>query len=394
MILGEQLCGFIVAIRQDVPWAYMIPIEPLLEDIKRKFGTSDVRLPKRGEIESLAASSKISETVTAIEEDDQILGSDDRRVSQPIATLENLPIEGTLPKIPLEIGNHPSNGQGNEIIHEKSSILEITPEVSMATQVALRPEFPDNMIEVTTSTSDPWVSASTTAAHRPLATIEQLRQTLPSAIYVPNPVPVQDLERVTWPSVREPQRTRLQKTFHASYKLWRGIETSLLRIEYRRALRRRRGLRAWFHLASILSLPRYPRLGGGGEGIQSALAQDLMIASYYVRLPVVAFWNVVLNFLYFVICFPCRFWIVYRHRDVLEDEVTLTRQRQESIEMLGRLPMEYNDVELIDQHRIGATLTQLRGVGWETVRRDRPDDPEHARYAVVLNHWLAHAHPC
>jgi hypothetical protein len=379
VILGEQLCGFIVAIRQDVPWAYMIPIEPILEDIKRKFGTTDVRLPERSEIESLAASSKISETLTAIEVDDQILGSDDRRVSQSAATSDNLPTEGTLPKIPLEIGNHPSNRQGNEIIHEKSSVLEITPEVSMATQVALRPESSGNMIEVTTSTSGPWVSASTTVAHRPLAPIEQLLRTSPPTIIAPSPAPMRDLERGAGASVREPQPTRLQKTFHASYKLWRGIETSLLRIEYRRALRRRRGLRAWFDLASILRLPRYPRLGSGGEGIQSALAQDLVIAWYYVRLLVVAFWNVVLNFLYFITCFPCRFWIVYRHRDVLEDEETLTRQRQESIEMLGRLPMEYNDVGLIDQHRISATLTQLRGVGWETMRRDRPGDPERAR---------------
>jgi hypothetical protein len=361
VILGEQLCGFIVAIRQDVPWAYMIPIEPILEDIKQKFGTTDVRLPKRGEIESLAVSSKVSETLMAIEEDDRILGSDNRRVSQPAATSENLPIEGTFPKIPLKIGNHPSNGQGNEIIHEKSSVLEITPEVSMATQVALRPESSHNMIEVTTSTSGPWVSASTTVAHRPLAPIEQLRRTSPPTIIAPSPVPMQDMERGAGSSVREPQPTRLQKTFHASYKTWRGIERSLLHIEYRRALRRRRGLRAWFHLSSMLRLPRYPHLGGGGGGIQSALVQDLVIAWYYVRLLVVAFWDVVLNFLYFVTCFPCRFWILYRHRDVLEDEETLTRQRQQSIEMLGRLPMEYGDVELIDQHRIGATLTQLRG---------------------------------
>jgi len=31
--------------RQDVPWAYMVPIAPILEDIKRELETDDVRLP-------------------------------------------------------------------------------------------------------------------------------------------------------------------------------------------------------------------------------------------------------------------------------------------------------------------------------------------------------------
>jgi hypothetical protein len=43
-----------VAIRQDVPWAYMAPIEPILNDIKAKLGTQDVHLPTSGEIERLA----------------------------------------------------------------------------------------------------------------------------------------------------------------------------------------------------------------------------------------------------------------------------------------------------------------------------------------------------
>jgi hypothetical protein len=43
-----------VAIREDIPWAYMAPIGPILEDIKSKLGTTDVRLPRRGEIETLS----------------------------------------------------------------------------------------------------------------------------------------------------------------------------------------------------------------------------------------------------------------------------------------------------------------------------------------------------
>lgn len=52
MILGDRLCGFIAATRQDVPWAYMVPIGPILENIKQTLGTADIRLPRQGEIES------------------------------------------------------------------------------------------------------------------------------------------------------------------------------------------------------------------------------------------------------------------------------------------------------------------------------------------------------
>ena len=54
MVFEGQLCGLIVAVREDIPWAYMAPIEPILEDIKSKLGTTDVRLPGRGEVESLS----------------------------------------------------------------------------------------------------------------------------------------------------------------------------------------------------------------------------------------------------------------------------------------------------------------------------------------------------
>ncbi|KAL8626214.1 hypothetical protein Q9189_008101, partial [Teloschistes chrysophthalmus] len=54
VVLEEKLCGYVVAIRQDLPWAYMVAIEPVIKDIKRTLKTSDVRLPTAGEIESAA----------------------------------------------------------------------------------------------------------------------------------------------------------------------------------------------------------------------------------------------------------------------------------------------------------------------------------------------------
>ena len=49
--LENQLCGHIVAIRQDVPWAYMTAIEPILKDIRRELATDDVRLPQAIDLE-------------------------------------------------------------------------------------------------------------------------------------------------------------------------------------------------------------------------------------------------------------------------------------------------------------------------------------------------------
>ncbi|KAF7508514.1 hypothetical protein GJ744_009227 [Endocarpon pusillum] len=52
VLLGDRVCGFIVAVREDLPWAYMIPMAAALDDIKRKLGTNDVCIPKAHEIES------------------------------------------------------------------------------------------------------------------------------------------------------------------------------------------------------------------------------------------------------------------------------------------------------------------------------------------------------
>jgi hypothetical protein len=55
VILDGQLCGFIVAVQIDIPWAYMIPIGPVREDIARVFHirVEDVRLPTASEISDL-----------------------------------------------------------------------------------------------------------------------------------------------------------------------------------------------------------------------------------------------------------------------------------------------------------------------------------------------------
>lgn len=53
-----MLCGYIVAIRLHTPWAYMVAIEAIFEDIRRKLQADVVRLPKADELNSLNLSSK------------------------------------------------------------------------------------------------------------------------------------------------------------------------------------------------------------------------------------------------------------------------------------------------------------------------------------------------
>ncbi|KAL8928296.1 MAG: hypothetical protein Q9172_000980 [Xanthocarpia lactea] len=43
--LGNKLCGHIIAVRQDVPWAYMMAIRPIFDDIRSRLSIDDVWLP-------------------------------------------------------------------------------------------------------------------------------------------------------------------------------------------------------------------------------------------------------------------------------------------------------------------------------------------------------------
>ncbi|ERF73920.1 hypothetical protein EPUS_05343 [Endocarpon pusillum Z07020] len=44
VVAGNRLCGHIIAVRENVPWAYMMPIGPIFEDIKRATGAREVGL--------------------------------------------------------------------------------------------------------------------------------------------------------------------------------------------------------------------------------------------------------------------------------------------------------------------------------------------------------------
>jgi hypothetical protein len=50
------VCGVLIAARQDRPWAYMLPIGPVLDDIRAALGTTDVRIPLIEELIDLSGS--------------------------------------------------------------------------------------------------------------------------------------------------------------------------------------------------------------------------------------------------------------------------------------------------------------------------------------------------
>lgn len=175
VILGEQLCGFIVAVRQDVPWAYMMAIEPVLDDIKRKLGTPDVRLPRRGEIESLAAVSEVPESIDVAKEAFKTPVNSRTQASKPAADLWNV-LSGRSVAISKasdasgilsEKQSHSSSQQQDEILDEKTSPVENMPENSMLTQAASTPQASSITNEVNKPTSGYARPASSPVFHNP-----------------------------------------------------------------------------------------------------------------------------------------------------------------------------------------------------------------------------------
>jgi hypothetical protein len=330
----------------------MTPIKPILEDIKRKFGTPDVRLPGRGEIESLAVQSRVSKTLAVEEQDGQASDSLDRQISEPTSaskTLFTFPTD--LPTwvnrlgIPSETDIGSSKQQEEEIINEKSTMLEKAPETSMAVPPTSRPEFPGNVNKAERSTARhprrasspirPEMFAPTVRDYLPFSSERPMHSgPVHSAISTASTL-VPTLQdpgyyfKRTKPSSSVPQ-SLFQKTYTMPFTLWRRAETFLLRSEYRRRRPRRHSRRRRLRLVPFLYMPDYP-------DCYRYRYRALLLPWYYFRLPFYAVAIALLNILYFIVCSPILLWVIHRHRDVLEDEETLVRQRQESIEMLGPL---------------------------------------------------------
>lgn len=54
VVADNMLCGHIISARQDVPFAYMVPVDAIFNDIEKRRNTDDVRLPIPCEIAALS----------------------------------------------------------------------------------------------------------------------------------------------------------------------------------------------------------------------------------------------------------------------------------------------------------------------------------------------------
>ncbi|KAL8715346.1 MAG: hypothetical protein Q9225_006385 [Loekoesia sp. 1 TL-2023] len=140
VILEDRLCGYIIAVRQDIPWAYMVAIEPVLEEIRRKLDTDDVRLPTAGDIESLAIASEVSVTELPDEEQEEIpaLSPEVNQLSMPSegskrlrefdlaelpSTIEKCP-PAELPDGPIAQRSYLLHQREDEFLNDKFSIQD------------------------------------------------------------------------------------------------------------------------------------------------------------------------------------------------------------------------------------------------------------------------------
>lgn len=52
--VGDCVRGFVVAVRQDLPWDYVTPMQDALHDVKRTLRTEQIRIPTPNEVEQVS----------------------------------------------------------------------------------------------------------------------------------------------------------------------------------------------------------------------------------------------------------------------------------------------------------------------------------------------------
>ena len=58
VVAGDKLCGHIIAVRENVPWAYMLPVGGIFEDIMRMTGAKEVGLVLPASVQQKPSGSK------------------------------------------------------------------------------------------------------------------------------------------------------------------------------------------------------------------------------------------------------------------------------------------------------------------------------------------------
>ena len=386
----------------------MVAIEPILENIKRKLKTDDVRLPTATEIErqtvsfkatngevsneldeeTRAPTSEVNQTKTSgkspqkpckVQEwstqrnTPELPSTEDRHLLGEPRTEDGYYYPFELPEHLVDM-SHLLDQQEDKSLNEKSPVQDGAPQTPI-----VQPSLPHGTVSHKDKESrglaiGQAAPVALTSIHNsyvpsisnPLVRFESQsvgisNTTVDLEVYEPgSSMPRTQQWKVARAITKIPIALLLSKTISLPYKTWHFLETVVLRTEYRRRMRGRRLYRHLFRPIWILSHLGHP--GDYSVNIHTAILNDIQISWYYVCLPLFIVGEVLLNILYFVVCFPFIFWVAHRHRDVLTDVRTLERQQRESIEMLGRLLDRYNDHELLEQRSVLERLLEQRSV--------------------------------
>ncbi|KAL8653591.1 MAG: hypothetical protein Q9226_003785 [Calogaya cf. arnoldii] len=340
--LEDKLCGHIIAVRQDLPWAYMLAIEPMFDDIKMVLGTDDVRLPTNAEVQ-LAASYPGTQHLK-------------HHLQETIDFITRFPISDKTPLISESVATKSRDWPAEDpSINEKSATANGSPRTSTnGTSVSA------------TVIGDP-VSEPRTRAHSIERANRYRQEVVSSQDVAPLPLTLSEPrgDGTIHPGddhkVHHTPRTRRdiyrsmppsRRFIYMPLIVWHLFETFILRTEYKRRRRKIRFLS--LPVVGFITFSVRPLAANPGQGFGHRLLTWLKTIWYNRRLhflvllaPVAAFGNFLLNILYFILCFPFICWVLHRHHGVLEDVDVLRRQVQRSFEMLGNLPRQYNDKQLI-----------------------------------------------
>lgn len=350
VVRGDKLCGFIVAIRQDIPWAYMVAIQSVLEDIGRKFKTDDVRLPTAAEIESFNKVLEPELGLATVPEGTQVLSSEGHQNETPASDFTETE------KARKELHMADQRTESKFDMNTSSSPMSLfSRDISVAAD-SFRPELPafaelrsPAEIELPGDLNEPTPYPRTQGVSNHSTSTRKDEPTGPCIALMPSQM---DLEAaIQTPPRRADLSTSKIAVFAPVFRrsvnhlgqVWQAFEALILRIEYRRRRERSR-----FSVVLVRLMWKPMRLTDfpwtSAKGIRW-IDYWFFYSQYYT---IFMFGNILLNLLYCIFLFPFILWVLYRHHDVLERPRT-QKQFQASIEMLGRLPERYEDYHLLRQ---------------------------------------------
>ncbi|KAL8664658.1 MAG: hypothetical protein Q9202_002928 [Teloschistes flavicans] len=323
VVLEGKLCGYVVAVRQDLPWAYMVPIEPILEDIKRTLKTDDVRLPTAAEIESAAkpynnpATSLWPSDLWPSEGYEQSLLNGMDRQSAAIQK-NHKQLEGERKPYSLEELQEDPKASGKDLMKNSSELPnQVESEVPDSERHSkLREHRRRKVQEAEGSRGRRLISfdpeqEKTSQVSREIATgpskeVKKDRSTSLIPMYPP----------ASFPGLFN------EKKIISSFNIWRRLESFILRLEYKRTKPWRR-YRRFLKLLSVSSPGKLP------DVVRTALSFCVTI-------------------LYFICFFPLILWVNLRYGYVLAAvSDSFEPRRIRALRMLGSLPDRHEHDELI-----------------------------------------------